>query len=593
MPPREPQVVPADFSWKLPPSPDHKSYRELLGYIHGLKEAGQTKLAMAWFAAACEADFWLFQWQVMSLGRLEIRDPGHRKLGQLWVMQPWFFDRMREFQDDVESKRTNVLYQFSRGLFKSSGLQKGGSLWLGAKDRMVTIGVFTHKDPVAKKFGGDVQNEIRDNGVLRAHWPQYRRLKKDTDTAIVVDRPPGPREPTFGYHSIVASAASAHYRFVFVDDAVDPEERSPLVMADLDNRISLLTPLGHDDTQRFWIGVPTTSEDPVEKRKKKGDFFTLVRKHPGILPGGEYPMRSKRFYDQWKREMREDHFASQVLLQIIPPGSRYFREEWLRRYNQRPEEVALGSRIHIIIDPAEGKKDPTKKKLSDFLTVRVYAFGFDRRRRNLDLWRERIGIVEATDLLFGPVPGEEATPENLWKIANVGRRGLVGKWLAYDPHLTIWVENVGGSQFDQTIRRDMKNRQKMDAGSPRCVVRELRSNVPKEERIANLQPDYRNGVIEYPARGFGHGSYTTDDNRDVFEQFVEDELKQWTLRGDTLNDDLLDSEAWPAQPGITMPYPDSSPDGIPSAFLAQESALAEASSWGSGSDETWASWRVS
>lgn len=593
MPPTVKQA-PAGFSWKLPGSPDSKLYRELLGYVEGLKASGRpedVKLGMAWLAAACEADFWLWQWKVMSLGRMKIKDPGHRRLGKLWVMEPWFFDRMREVQEIFERRYSPALIYWARYMLKSSAVQKGGILWFLAQDATTTHSVTTHReDKTGVRFGKDMMTEIQQNGTLRAHWPQFRDCPEFSVKQITVNRPMGIREPSFALFGIMASAASGHFTHQWYDDVVDPEERSPIVHEEIDSRLSMAAFTGSEDTLKVFIGVPSCDLDAVDKRRKKGTFFhpKAVSFHPGILPGGVYPFRSKRFYDKLRAETREDHFASQVLLQIVAPGSRYFREEWIRKYNQKPEEIARGCRIHILLDPAEGKKDINRKKRSDFLVIRVYAFGRDKRRRALDLWRERIGIVEATDLLFGPMPGEEASEENWWKVRHCGRRGLVGKWKEIDPDVTLWVENVGASQFDSTLRRDMRNRLKVDPASPTCYIRELRSNTPKEQRIANLQPDYRNGVLEYPAPGFGHGSYTTDDARDTYTQFVEDELKLWTLKGETLFDDMLDLEAWPSQPGVSMPYPDVSGDESAPPFLAQESALAE----GVAESGPWASWRV-
>lgn len=573
-----------EFSWKLPDSPDSREYRKILAFIDELKKK-EPKKSMAWFAALAESDFWFWQWQVMSTGKLLIDDPGHKSLGKPWVMEPWFFDRMREVQDDFDSGRTDVLYQWFRYSFKSTAIQKGGALNFLAKDRTDTIAIFTHKlDQVGEAFGNDLLTEIEMNAVLRAHWPQFRNLQEKSSTRITVDRPPGIREPSISLHGILGSAASGHFRKIFVDDAVtDKAAASQVVMAAVDDQISLLAPLQSANTQRFWIGTPWNEEDPIEKRRKKGTFFLKVSRHAGIVDGVAQ-FRSMRMFNNWRRTMREDHFSSQILLKIVPPGMVYFRTEWLRRYNLTPEQAARGCRIHVKIDPAEGKKQGKRK--GDLLIIEVEAFTYDRRRRSLDLWRERVGIAEAMDMLFGPLPGEEDQPENVWKVREIGKRGLVGKWKLYDPDLTVWVENVGASGFDQTIKREMRQRLIHDKNSPTCTVRELRSNVQKEQRIAASQPDYRNGIMEFPATGYGHGSYTTDDQRDTLEQFVQDEYKQWTLSGEILNDDMLDLKAWPSQPQISMSYPDSPSDPLLLGF-SMESALAS----GEREDAS-PSWRV-
>lgn len=580
-------------------------YRELLGFVEELKKK-EPKKALAWFRAACESDFWLWQKEVMSLGRLEIKDLGHRRYGKLWVMEPWFFDRMREAQEDFDSGRTNVLYQMARFTFKSSAIQKGGALWFLAKDRTQTIAIMTHKaDKVGQDFMKDYLDEITGNQVLLAHWPQYRNLRDKSAKAITVERPPGIREASISVHGTRSSAASGHYRIIFLDDPVDPEERSIIVLDEVDHRLNMVTFLGHDDTQKFWIGCPAHQEDPIERRKKRG-VFSIIRKHPGILPGGKYPLRSKAFLDQWKREVTEELFSSQVLLQMVPPGRRFFREEWMVYYGRTDmseenagirgdaerRDAARGTRIHILIDPAEGRKMGGLKN-SDFLVLWVLAFTHERKRRALDLWRERMSLADASDLLFGLPPGDETLVDHAWKARNdLGlNRGLVTKWKRLDRHLTVWIEEVGASQFVDRLRLEMTSRKRQNPLSPTCTIRELRSNIPKDARISALQPPMRNGDLEFPLSGFGHGSYTTNDKRDTLIQFKEDELLQWTLKGDVLYDDTLDTLAWPDQPGISMPYPDPlDEEGSPQLF-SMESPLASGGGW--SSEVPSGSWRVS
>lgn len=565
-------ALPENFSWTPPSSPDHRDYREISAFIEQLKKENPV-LGMAWFAALAEKDFWLWQRDVMSLGKLKIDDPGHRRRGKPWVMEPAFFDFMREVQEIFDKHLSPALIYAGRGMFKSSAAQKGGILWFLAKDRSTTHAVHTHReDKTGVRFGKDLIDEIEKNPVLQDHWPQFRNCPELAVKQITVAlRPPGMREPSFALFGILSSAASGHYTHHWNDDVVAPEEHSPVVLAEIDSRISMAAFTGHDNTQKTFIGVPSCELDPVYLRLKRGNFFKRVIRRPGIEPGGVYPLRSKKYYDQLRMEVREDHFASQVLLKIVPPGNVYFKTEWLRRYSTTPEQAAQGCRIAIKVDPAEGKK-LGKKKLSDYLVIEVEAFTFDRRRRSLDLFRERISMTEAMDLLLGPLPGEEGLEENEWKLRAAGRRGLVGKWQRYDPNLTLWVENVGASGFDATIRREMHIRKKQDSGTPVCPVRELRSNVKKEERIATAQPDYRQGVMEFPAVswvrsdgtqeiGYGHGGFTTDDPRDVLSQFINDEYKLWSLSGDILNDDMLDLKAWASQPAAAFPYP-SVPDGL-------------------------------
>lgn len=578
--------------WKPPSRPDHHSYAEILALIEEEKKRDSIR-AMAWFAAVAESDFWFWQKHVMSLGGLKIQDKHHKRKGSLVVDEPWFFDRMREVQDDFDNGRSDILYQWFRGSFKTTAIVKGGSIWFLAKNhagdckcnacpQSDTIAIFTHKvDQVGESMGGDLLNEIENNAVLRAHWPQFRNLKKASATLIIVDRKEGPKEPSISIHPILGSAASGHYTKIFVDDAVtDRIARSPEDCKKVGEQLSYLQPLGRDDTQYYFVSTPYGEMDPVYKKSVTKGFFSRVSRQPAILKGNIPQLFSLKFFQEKQRKMEDWIFQSQYMLRLIPKGDVYFREPWLRRYPGRPQDAARGCRIRIIVDMAGGGEG------ADFTIVRVLAFTHEKKRRNLDLWRERIGLTDASDLLFGVMPGDEDLPENWWK----PRGGLVRQWQRLDKQVEVWVEELGSSGYAETFRREMKHRKKHDAGAASCSVFELRSKTKKEFRIAKLQPAYRNGVVEYPQDGFGHGSFTTEDERDTLDQFIQDEFRLWTLAGETENDDMLDTEAWPEQPEIMMSYPalvEMDPDGIGSFSYNPHSTVASGEvSWGR------ASWRA-
>lgn len=578
--------------WKPPSRPDHPAYQEILALVEEEKKRDPIR-AMAWFAAVAESDFWFWQKQVMSLGGLKIQDKHHKRKGSLVVDEPWFFDRMREVQDDFDNGRSDILYQWFRGSFKTTAIVKGGAIWFLAKNHTAncqcgacpppdTIAIFTHKvEQVGESMGADLLNEIENNAVLRAHWPQFRNLKKASATLIIVDRKEGPKEPSISVHPILGSAASGHYTKIFVDDAVtDRIARSPEDCKKVGEQLSYLQPLGRDDTQYFFVSTPYGEMDPVHKKSLTKGFFSRVSKQPAILRGNIPQLFSLKFFQDKQRKMEDWIFQSQYMLRIIPKGDVYFREGWLRRYTGRPQDAARGCRIRIIVDMAGGGEG------ADFTIVRVIGFTFDKKRRNLDLWRERIGLTDTADLLFGVMPGDEELPENWWK----PKGGLVRQWQRLDKQVDIHVEEIGASGHAETFRREMKHRKKHDPDAAACQVYELRSQRKKENRIAKLQPAYRNGVVEYPQDGFGHGSFTTEDDRDTLVQFVEDEYKLWTMAGETENDDMLDSEAWPEQPEVVMSYPsalelDQGADGV-FGFNPHASR--------SGGEVSWAqaSWRV-
>lgn len=584
----------AAFKWSLPDSPDSKQYREINALLKAERERDPIR-AMAWFAAICESDFWYWQKHVMPLGTLKIGDPDHRNKGKLVVDEPWFFDRMREVQNDFDGGATDVLYMWFRGSYKTTTIIKGGALWFLARDPNETVAIFTHKvEQTGENMGNWFVDQLKNNETLLDHWPQFRKPKKNSDTLIIVDRPGGAHEPSISIHPILGSAAGGHFTKILVDDAVtDKIAYSAEECKKVDDKLSYIQPLRRDNTQYFYVATPYTEQDPVWKRAAKGAgperFFKRISKHPAILPGNVPQLFSLKYFKKTMRNMETSIAQSQYMLRMLPRGQAYFKESWLRRWRGTPEEAAKGTKIHIIVDMAEGKTD------SDFSTVKVFGLTHDKKRRCIDCWREKIGLTGMADLLFGPVKGEESWPENQWIMSHVGARGLVGKWLKVDPALTLYVEEIGATGYAETFRREMRHRRRDDSGAPSCLVKELRSNRKKENRIAKLQPEYRNGGFEYPEGsletnwqpGFGHGSLTTGDDRDVLEQFIDDEYKGWTLLGETLNDDLLDLDAWLVQPEQFFPFADSAPEDLMYTTRVVESQYAGQQSVGRGTWRTW------
>lgn len=526
----------------LPPSPDHRIYRGLLAEIEALW-THSPKEAMALFRAQAEEDFWFFQKFCTSLGRFVIQDKAHKRYGKLWIDEPWMFDRAREVQHDLQNRTHGVFYNWARGFFKTCMIVRNGSLWILARDPQETIFVFTHKvDQTGESMIGEILMEIETSEALQMHWPQFRQpLPESSGSRITLHREPGPREPSVSIHAILQSAASGHPTRIFVDDAVtDKTVESKQILEKTERQMERLAALRQDITPIVWIGTVWDEDDPNMRFLKK-DRFTRRSFHPGRdKKTGEWILRSEKFFKEQRNGMSSYEFSCQVLLEPVAKGTAYFDMGWRRYYTGSPREEAHGKRIHIFCDLAKGTAE-------DYTIIRVLGLGADKLRYELDLYRERMGLADFMDFLFGMEPEELKREENFWK----PRVGVVPLWKQRDANLVVWIEEFGASAWVQAVKMEMERRKF------RFRVRELSSNRRKESRIAALQVPYRNGEFLYPERGFGHGS--KGDPRDTMEQFFQDEYRLYSYGGEgVLNDDMLDTEAWCVQPevAILMPFPD-------------------------------------
>lgn len=440
-------------------------------------------------------------------------------------------------------------------------------LWEIAKDSSLTAAILTHKvDQAGEQMYGGLRDEIEKNKTLPKLWPRVfaadvRAYPLFTNDKLTVLRDPGPREPTISIHSITHQPTSGHYRRILVDDAV--VRRTVETQREIDKTVTLMrqaTALGQDDTITRWVGTVWDAVDPNMRLLQEGGFFSRRSYHPAYVPkvkGLRWSanadaekdwlptLRSPAFLEKWRRKLGPYEFSCQMQGDPVAKGEQGFELAWLREYDRSPAEEVEGKIVHLILDPA----GEAEKKDADFWCFRVVGLGSDKKRYNLDLWRERLQLPDALDLLFA----------------------LVKAWR---PTQT-WIEEYTGQGYRPAIEREMEQR------GYRFALRKLPAlKRSKVGRISILQTVYRRGEIYNPRGGFGHGSgpryidalrsatrdpllgeirITVHDRRDTYQQFREDEFLKWTpVEGSTLHDDMLDCDAWPAQEEVLrlMEFPE-------------------------------------
>lgn len=541
----------------LPDRPDHPLYLEELVDIENDPNPARSRKRMREFV---EQDLWAFNKWVMSFGEYTVADSDHPRYGKLWVDDPWVFDRCRELQYDSETGVEDKFYNWSRYFFKTELITKNLSLWELVQDLLLTFGFFIHKVDQAgdQIFSGGIKTEIERNAKLVLLWPHaFRKDVKEyplwTNTACTIIRPLGPREPTFSIHGIDHLPTSGHYRREVFDDAVVQKTvATPKAIRAGIARIQEATALGQDDTLSRHVGTTWDADDPNMQNVKQG---VVVRDHrPALVhadglvwtstssvddPKWVPQLRSRSFLRKWRRKLGAYSFSCQMMGTPIAKNELTFDPAWLKTYESLPADKRLRGNRYMIVDPAGVKGS----KKSDFWVFRIVELRADRNTYTLDLWRERMTLIDATHLLFA----------------------LVRLW---EPKKT-WLEETGAQGFDAAFKDEMQRRGfRFSLGVIRSA--HWQRHTAKEDRILLLQPSYERGERWYPGEGFKHGSgplyidalraavqdptlegqrrTRVDDKRDTFVQFREDEYTKWTpVPGSTLYDDCLDNEAWLVQ----------------------------------------------
>lgn len=565
---------------RLPDRPGHIRYLKAQAQINRLLDDKKDRLVeegMLLDRAIADDDFWWFCRRFTSFQSYKIDEKGHPLRGKLWIDHPYTFQVARLYQQAlVEPEDGWVWFQIHRLGLKTT-LALALCLWVHSIDDTQgsyhpnlglskTIGLWTHKvDQIGTGMGAGALAQIQTDR-LRDHYPQFRNLKEGTKRGYVVERPAGAREQSLVVQSILTPAESKHPDIILLDDVLTAALRGNVPMiAKIGKNLSDLAALAPPDCPVIVFNTPKDKADPLISREREGLFAKVYKqaatKGGNFTPAGEPNLHTAAYYARQRRDIHDDSiYYAEFELEFRERSGTLFSWEWIRLYDERPEEIAAASPyIHIIVDGAGGKKR------SDFTVIRVVAWTADDAWANLELIRERIGASKAMQILLGRDRADstsewiESTVVEGWKPYCPNGLGLVEKWMRYDPQLTVWFDDQGNAGWSEAFRDHVRQR-RITFGGKRPTVRpwpQPRGDRPnssvkregwvKRTKIQNLEPIYQAGRVAYPARGFGHGSFNglagPDLHRDTLQQFREDEYERMQIGQDLAFDDMLDTEA--------------------------------------------------
>lgn len=536
------------MAWQLTSSPDSPEFLDRLDDWQLCPDPAK-KLAKG--RAFAEDDYYAYLKYISSLGGYRIKEPGHPRNGGYWIDEPLIFEMARQFQLDREARVDDVWWNQPRYHFKTAVLGRHASQWIILREPSRTICILTFKvDKIGVKMFAAIKRDLETNQAIHEHWPDIipenpqEQCPLWTRTEITVLRPQGPADPSISIHSLSHQPVSGHYTDILVDDIeVEETVTSTEVIAETVDLVRKTTALQESDTRRWFLGTIWDGDGPQMQLFRDG-FFTR-RQGPWDCFGsdGETPvLRSKRLIRTW-RKMGHYQFGCQM--RGVPPakGAQYFQIEQLHRYHNSPLDERQGKNVIAIVDPAKGKSATGQKR--DFSCIFIYGLGKDKKIYLLDMWIERITMIEAGDLLFGLQEDEEGGIRDSRKW--MPRQGLIKRWKIK----TVYVEDFAVTGWHEYLSNERERR--MDR-SARFVALPPQGWQfwPKENRIAALQPMYENEEILHPADGIGHATQH-DPNRDVHQQYTESYLTKWVFGvkgGGLLHDDPLDTESWLSQPEV-------------------------------------------
>ncbi|MGL5004744.1 MAG: hypothetical protein ACRDAM_17535, partial [Casimicrobium sp.] len=146
------------------------------------------------------------------------------------AFHPWLYARCRQ----VEADPDGYLDLWAREHYKSTIITFAGIIHEIIRDPEITIGIFSHTKPIARKFLNQIKSELETNEDLHRIYPDIffpepakQAARWSEEKGICVNRKSNPKESTVEAHGLVdGQPTGAHFALRVYDDVVTLESVS-------------------------------------------------------------------------------------------------------------------------------------------------------------------------------------------------------------------------------------------------------------------------------------------------------------------------------------------------------------------------------
>ena len=323
-------------------------------------------------------------------------------LHRMDALHPWLYARCRE----VEANPDGHLDLWAREHYKSTIITFAGVIQEIVRDPNITIGIFSHTKPVARKFLNQIKKELEENRELQQTYPDvfFDDPKRQSpqwseEKGLIVRRDTNPKEATLEAHGLVdGQPTGAHFALRVYDDVVTlesvntPEQVNKTTIAwELSDNLGAR---GADGMLRAWhcgtrYSFADTYQTIIDRQALK------VRVHPathnGLIDGTPVFLSPAAWADK-KLKQSDATIACQQLMNPAAGTQAMFSKDWLKFIDIRPSTL----NVYIMCDPAN-----SKKKESDNTAFAVIGVDAASNRYLLDGFRHKMGLKERWEALRG------------------------------------------------------------------------------------------------------------------------------------------------------------------------------------------------
>ena len=388
--------------------------------------------------------------------------------------KPWLYSRCREVEADTD----DYLDLWAREHYKSTIITFAGIIQEIIKNPEITVGIFSHTKPIARKFLLQIKAEVETNQHLISVYPDvfYAFPKKESprwseEKGIVVKRLTNPKEATIEAWGLVdGQPTGAHFALRVYDDVVTKESVStPEQVSKTTEAWSLSDNLGargEDGKSRSWhIGTRYSFADTyqfiLDKRALKPRIYPAT--HNGLIDGDPVFLSPDAWAEK-KRKQTLSTLAAQMLQNPAAGAQSLFDKDWLRFTDIRPATL----NVYILCDPASSRKVG-----SDRTAMAVIGVDSAGNKFLLDGYHHRMSLSERWTALSGL--------RKVWM-------NMPGVQL-----VKVGYERYGSTSdleyFEEKMRKAKDEWEIHELAWPRD------GTASKYDRIQRLEPDFRAGTF--------------------------------------------------------------------------------------------------
>lgn len=412
----------------------------------------------------------------------------------------WLFERCRE----VQAAPNGHLDLWARGHYKSTIITFALTIQDILNDPEITIGIFSHTRPIAKKFLSQIKSEFEQNTWLKHlypdvlyEFPERQSPKWSEDDGITVKRKGNPKESTVEANGLVDGMPTGrHYRMMVYDDVV--EERSVTTGEQIAK------------TTKAWelsnnLGIPKDKGGVVRyigTRYNLADTYSVMldrmsaipRIHPATHNGrfdGKPVFFSQATWEEKVRDQGPTTSAAQLLQNPQADELAAFKTIWLEAYEVRPRTL----NVYIMGDPSRGRT-----ATSDDTSIVVIGIASEGKKFLLDGSCHKMTLSQRWHRL----------------------RELYHRWSSMPGVQRVecgW-ERFGAQSDDEYFEEQMRLDHRNGVRNAHFTIEELswprEGGASKRARIERLEPDFRLGKFLIPSQVMIDGkAHTWKVNSDI------------------------------------------------------------------------------